>query len=57
MAGDRRVPGGPLTEAAYRKAVEMSGFTGIIIVWTHLLRAFAFRRNENKIKLSGGGLR
>src|SRR5437660_2807927 len=27
-----KVPGGPLTEADYRKAVEVSGFTGITIV-------------------------
>jgi ribonuclease Z len=32
LAGDRKVPGGPLTEAAYRKAVEVSGFTGNIVV-------------------------
>jgi ribonuclease Z len=36
MAGDRRVPGGPLTEAAFRKAVEVSGFTGNIVVGTDL---------------------
>jgi ribonuclease Z len=36
LAGDRRVPGGPLTEAAYRKAVEASGFTGNIVVGTDL---------------------
>ena len=31
-----KVPGGPLTEADYRKAVEASGFTGNIIVGTDL---------------------
>ncbi len=31
-----KVPGGPLTEAVYRKAVEESGFTGNIIVGTDL---------------------
>ena len=31
-----KVPGGPLTEADYRKAVEASGFTGITIVGTDL---------------------
>jgi ribonuclease Z len=31
-----KVPGGPLTEADYRKAVEAGGFTGIIIVGTDL---------------------
>jgi ribonuclease Z len=31
-----KVPGGPLTEADYRKAVEESGFTGNIIVGTNL---------------------
>ena len=36
LDGDRKVPGGPLTEAAYRKAVEASGFTGNIIVGTDL---------------------
>jgi len=30
------VPGGPLTEADYRKAVEAGGFTGITIVGTDL---------------------
>ena len=31
-----KVPGGPLTQADYRKAVEASGFTGITIVGTDL---------------------
>jgi ribonuclease Z len=31
-----KIPGGPLTEADYRKAVEMSGFTGNTIVGTDL---------------------
>jgi ribonuclease Z len=30
------VPGGPLTEADYRKAVEVSGFSGTTIVGTEL---------------------
>jgi ribonuclease Z len=30
--GQRKVPGGPLTEADYKKAVQESGFTGNIIV-------------------------
>jgi ribonuclease Z len=30
------VPGGPLTEADYRKAVEAGGFTGVTIVGTDL---------------------
>jgi len=30
------VPGGPLTEADYRKAVEAGGFTGTTIVGTDL---------------------
>jgi len=34
--GPFRVPGGPLTEAHYRKAVEASGFTGNTIVGTDL---------------------
>jgi ribonuclease Z len=34
--GDLKVPGGPLTEADYRKAVEASGFTGHIVVGTDL---------------------
>ena len=34
--GPYKVPGGPLTEAGYRKAVEASGFTGNIIVGTDL---------------------
>jgi ribonuclease Z len=34
--GQRKVPGGPLTEANYKKAVEESGFTGNIIVGTDL---------------------
>ena len=34
--GQRKVPGGPLTEADYKKAVEESGFTGNIIVGTDL---------------------
>jgi len=31
-----KVPGGPLTEADYRKAVEAGGFTGTTIVGTDL---------------------
>jgi ribonuclease Z len=34
--GPYKVPGGPLTEADYRKAVEASGFTGNIVVGTDL---------------------
>lgn len=34
--GPWKVPGGPLTEADYRKAVEAGGFTGTIIVGTDL---------------------
>jgi len=34
--GPWNIPGGPLTEADYRKAVEESGFTGNIIVGTDL---------------------
>ncbi len=34
--GPWKIPGGPLTEADYRKAVEESGFTGSIIVGTDL---------------------
>jgi ribonuclease Z len=34
--GPYTVPGGPLTEADYRKAVEASGFTGNIVVGTDL---------------------
>ena len=34
--GPWKVPGGPLTEADYRKAVEASGFTGNIVVGTDL---------------------
>ena len=34
--GPFKVPGGPLTEADYRKAVEDSGFTGKTIVGTDL---------------------
>jgi ribonuclease Z len=34
--GAYKVPGGPLTEADFRKAVEASGFTGNIIVGTDL---------------------
>jgi ribonuclease Z len=34
--GQRKIPGGPLTEAAYKKAVEESGFTGNIVVGTDL---------------------
>jgi len=34
--GQRKVPGGPLTEANYKKAVEESGFTGNIIIGTDL---------------------
>ena len=35
-SGPRKIPGGPLTEAAYRKAVEASGFTGNIVVGADL---------------------
>ena len=35
--GPFKVPGGPLTEADYRKAVEESGFTGKVIVGTDLV--------------------
>jgi len=35
--GPFKVPGGPLTEADYRKAVEDSGFTGKTIVGTDLV--------------------
>jgi ribonuclease Z len=35
-SGPRKIPGGPLTEASYRKAVEESGFTGNIVVGTDL---------------------
>ena len=34
--GPYKVPGGPLTDADYRKVVEASGFTGITIVGTDL---------------------
>jgi ribonuclease Z len=34
--GPYKIPGGPLTEADYRKVVEASGFTGSIIVGTDL---------------------
>jgi ribonuclease Z len=34
--GPWKIPGGPLTEADYRKAVEASGYTGITIVGTDL---------------------
>jgi ribonuclease Z len=34
--GPYKIPGGPLTEADYRKAVEASGFTGTTIVGTDL---------------------
>jgi ribonuclease Z len=34
--GPFKIPGGPLTEADYRKVVEASGFTGNIIVGTDL---------------------
>jgi ribonuclease Z len=34
--GPWKIPGGPLTEADYRKAVEESGFTGHLIVGTDL---------------------
>ena len=34
--GPWKVPGGPLTEADYRKAVEASGFTGNIVVGSDL---------------------
>jgi ribonuclease Z len=36
MHGPYKVPGGPLTDADYRKLVEASGFTGITIVGTDL---------------------
>jgi ribonuclease Z len=32
-----KVPGGALTEADYRKAVELSGYTGVTIVGTDLV--------------------
>jgi ribonuclease Z len=35
-SGPFRIPGGPLTEADYRKAVEASGFTGNVVVGTDL---------------------
>jgi ribonuclease Z len=35
--GPFKIPGGPLTEADYRKAVEESGFTGKVIVGTDLV--------------------
>jgi ribonuclease Z len=35
-AGPFSIPGGPLTEADYRKAVEESGFAGDIVVGTDL---------------------
>jgi ribonuclease Z len=34
--GPWKVPGGPLTEADYRKAAEASGFAGNIVVGTDL---------------------
>ena len=34
--GSRKVPGGPLTEADYRKAAHSGGFTGTIVVATDL---------------------
>ena len=34
--GPYKIPGGPLTEADYKKAVEASGFTGNVIVGTEL---------------------
>ena len=34
--GPYKVPGGPLTEADYRKVVEASGFTGNIVAGTDL---------------------
>ena len=34
--GPWKIPGGPLTEADYRKAVDASGFTGNLIVGTDL---------------------
>jgi ribonuclease Z len=34
--GPYKIPGGPLTETDYRKAVEASGFTGTTIVGTDL---------------------
>jgi ribonuclease Z len=34
--GPYKIPGGPLTEADYRKAVEASGFTGNVVVGTEL---------------------
>ena len=35
-SGPYKIPGGPLTEADYRKAVEAGGFTGNIVVGTDL---------------------
>jgi len=35
-SGPFRIPGGPLTEADYQKAVEASGFTGNVVVGTDL---------------------
>jgi ribonuclease Z len=34
--GPWKIPGGPLTEADYRKAAETGGFTGNIVVGTDL---------------------
>jgi ribonuclease Z len=34
--GPFKIPGGPLTEADYRKAVQESGFTGNTVVGTDL---------------------
>ena len=36
MQGVWKVPGGPLTEAAYRKAAQDGGFTGNVVVATDL---------------------
>jgi ribonuclease Z len=35
--GPFKIPGGPLTGADYRKAVEESGFTGKVVVGTDLV--------------------
>ena len=34
--GPWKIPGGPLTEADYRKVVEASGFAGNVVVGTDL---------------------
>ena len=36
MQGTLKVPGGPLTEQAYRKAAQDGGYTGNIVVGTDL---------------------